>query len=166
MAIWREFPDATPFEYSCGMASPPDIGFLRSIDAVARVKALRAARAGRADLGGPVWEQCVRMTYLTLGEIERRNAEAILAAVAVVRPMPRSEATQIESVALRPRGRPAWSIERFEEHWSEASANAAPSERMSDGAVCFRRLDNTIGIDPDSLRRLRRQMRERTKISK
>ena len=88
VAIWQAFHDATPFEHDCAMAPLPgrDISWLRAADVVARVGALREARGGRSDLPEGVWQWCVSDQYPTLSEQGRQSAEAILAAIAMLRP--------------------------------------------------------------------------------
>jgi hypothetical protein len=92
VAVWRAFPDATPFEYGWAMAPLPgrDISWLRAADGVARVGALREARGGRSDLPEDIWQWCVNDQYPTLSEQGRQNAKAILAAIAMLRPQARS----------------------------------------------------------------------------
>jgi hypothetical protein len=148
MAVWNEFPDATPFEHSCATAEPVDWG--RPSDGAGRVGALRKARSERPAVSEAVWQRLIRMVYPTLSEQERRDPEEILAAIAALRtdedvvvgaPRPRREA-----------GRPAWTEAKFQAHLREAESRAAPSRSPKDIAANFRAHDGTIGIDPDHLR--------------
>ncbi len=86
VTVWRAFPDATPFEFGCAMASPPDPGWIHDSDAVTRVRALREAQGGRSDLPEDVWQRCIRLVYPTLSEQERQNPKEILKAIAAFRP--------------------------------------------------------------------------------
>ncbi len=79
VAVWRAFPDATQFEYGCAVASPPDMGWLRPGEAVARVNALREARRERSDLTEDRWQRLVHREWPHLTESQRQDAHEILA---------------------------------------------------------------------------------------
>ncbi len=57
------------------------------------------------------------------------------------------------------RGRPAWSSELFRQHYREAVDATKPPRTPGRIAANFRRLDGLLGIEPDSLARLRRRFR-------
>jgi hypothetical protein len=168
LAIWRAFPDATPFEYGCAMASPPGPSWIRPGDAVARVRALREAQGGRSDLPEDVWQRCVRLVYPTLSEQERQNPKEILTAVAALRPhddnavadRPRGLSGQAAAgLAPRKPGRPGWTRRLFEEHWEAASRLTKEPKTIPNVADHFEALDGTSGIDSESLRVLVRRHR-------
>jgi arylsulfatase A-like enzyme len=159
---WRAFHDVTKFEFDRATSAPPEPGLFRTGQAAARVGALRDARAARPDLLDAVWERCILVVYPTLGEQDREDAQAILAGIAVLRPPDGEESVDHAFLARRSPGRPPWSEAQFREHWREAEADAAPSQRMVDIAACFRRLDGELGVDLNYLRRLRRQLKKRT----
>jgi len=81
VAVWRAFHDATPWEYGFAMASPPNLGWIHASDAVTRVRALREARAQRPDLSDNTWQELVDDKTPSLSERQRKDPEAILAAV-------------------------------------------------------------------------------------
>lgn len=60
--------------------------------------------------------------------------------------------------ARRP-GRPGWDPATFWRHYRDAEAATPEPRTEEDIADRFVRLDGTVGIDPDSLRRLRREHR-------
>lgn len=156
VAVWREFRNATPFEYACAMALPLD--WLRAEDAVARVRALRMARRERPDLAEAVWQRCVRLVYPTLSEQERQDAKEIRRAIAVLQPSRGVEAVAYAPPVRRGPGRPAWTEALFLKRWHEAKSKAAPSDRLADIAAVFRARDGKVGgIGVHSLRRLLRR---------
>lgn len=59
--------------------------------------------------------------------------------------------------APRKPGRPGWTRELVVERYAEARAATTPPHSLADIAAAFRRLDGTIGMEPDSLaKRLRK----------
>jgi hypothetical protein len=142
VAVWRAFPDATPFEYGCAMAPLPgqDLGLLRAADAVARVKALREARGGRLDLPEDVWQWCVSDQYPKLSKQGRQNPKAILEAIAMLRPR--------EAVASP--GAPRRLEADVRREIAGALANLA---QQGDADPTHDAIARTMGRDPRTLRR-------------
>lgn len=62
-----------------------------------------------------------------------------------------------DSVPHRRAGRPGWTDELFRRRLDEAIEATAPPRTAENVSANFRRLDNTIGVDPASLRRLCRE---------
>lgn len=86
-AVHRAFPDVTPFEYHRAMTqSEYPYAVLDGKTAVARVAALREARARRPDISEAEWEKWVLLLYPGLSEHQRQDRAGLLAAITAHRP--------------------------------------------------------------------------------
>lgn len=101
-AVRRAFPDLTQFE-SHRAVTPPQYPYavLDANTAIARVVALREARALRPDISQAEWEKWVLLLYAGLSEHQRQDRAGLLAAIAAHRPRVVSRSDR------RPAGGPA-----------------------------------------------------------